>query len=454
MNFKLRKVVSVNPAGSMAVKDIEVGDSRHSFVAKSKNGAVGVSHNSACISLSNPSDERMRHAKSGEWWKTHPHRALSNNSACWIDKPDSGTFMREWISLYDSKSGERGIFNRPAAKKQVMKYGRRDPDYEFGTNPCSEIVLRSAEFCNLSEVIVRAHDTEDTLKKKIRLAVILGTMQATLVNFPYLRKIWRQNTEEEALLGVSLTGIMDNAMMSGIDGKKKLAEVLDRLREYAVSVNKEWAGKLGINPAAAVTCVKPSGTVSSLVDCASGIHPRFAPYYIRTVRADKKDPMAQMMAEMGFPHEDDVTKPMHNWVFSFPMAAPKSAQFGNDVSAVDMLDLWKTYQDHWTEHKPSITVYIKEHEWLDVGAWVFKHFDSISGIAFLPATGHSYRQAPYSEITEEEYKLAMAKMPKDVTWDSLKNFEKEDTSNGHRELACVGGKCDFVDIESEHKTSA
>jgi ribonucleoside-diphosphate reductase alpha chain len=401
---------------------------------------------SALISLSNPSDDRMRYAKSGEWWKDNPHRALANISACYTEKPGMDVFMREWLALYDSKSGERGIFNREAAKKNCAKYGRRDATYDYGTNPCCEVVAKSCQFCNLTEVVARPGDTEETLKRKIRLATIMGTMQATITNFAYLRKIWRQNTEEEALLGVSITGILDNKLLSGADGKKKLAETLGRLREYVVSVNKEWAAKLGINQATATTVVKPSGTVSALVNCSSGIHPRYSQYFIRTIRADKKDPLAKLMVEMGFPHEDDVTKPEYNWVFSFPMMAPECSVLRDDLTAIDHLELWKTYQDHWTEHKPSITVNIRESEWMDVGAWVYRHFDSVSGVAFLPYSGHSFRQAPYCEVTKEEHDKAMAVMPKNVDWSKLGQFEIEDNTQMEKTLACVGDSCDLADL--------
>jgi ribonucleoside-diphosphate reductase alpha chain len=388
----------------------------------------------------------MRYPKSGEWWKTNPHRALANISACYTEKPGMDVFMREWLALYDSKSGERGIFNREAAKKNCTKYGRRDPNHEFGCNPCSEVIARSCECCNLTEVVARPGDTEETLKRKIRVAVIMGSMQATLTNFTYLRDIWRKNTEEEALLGVSITGILDNALLSGAEGKKKLAEVLNRLREYAVAVNKEWAKILGINPSVALSCVKPSGTVSQLVDCSSGIHGRFSKFFIRTIRADKKDPLAKMMAELGFPHEDDVNKPEYNWVFSFPMRAPDCSVLAENLSAIEHLELWKIYQDHWTEHKPSITVYVRENEWMDVGAWVYKHFDSVSGVAFLPYSGHSYRQAPYQEITEAEYKAWLEKMPKDVDWSKLGDYEKEDNTQVTKSFACSGDTCDVADI--------
>ncbi len=410
---------------------------------------VGGVRRSALISLSNPSDDRMRHAKSGEWWSNEPQRALANNSACYTEKPGMDTFMREWLALYSSKSGERGVFNREAAVKQAERFGRRDPEHEFGTNPCSEIILRSCQFCNLSEVVVRKNDDLASLTRKVRLATILGTMQATLTNFRYLRDIWRDNTEEEALLGVSLTGIMDNEVMAGRKGNERLGEVLRNLREEAVEVNKEWANRLGINPATAITCVKPSGTVSQLVDCASGIHPRHSRYYIRRVRADKKDPLAQMMIAAGFPFEDDVMKPDHNAVFSFPVKAPEGAIVRDDFTALEQLDLWLTYQKEWCEHKPSITVNVRESEWMEVGAWVFNNFDWVSGISFLPYSEHSYRQAPYEECREEDFDGLCEEMPDAVDWSMLKEFEIEDSTTGTQELACTGGSCELVDLTCE-----
>ena len=411
---------------------------------------VGGVRRSAEISLSNPSDDRMRHAKSGQWWETEKHRALANNSSCYTEKPSIDTFMREWLALMESKSGERGIFNRESAKKLAAKYGRRDPNHEFGTNPCSEIILRSCEFCNLSEVVVRADDTEETLMRKVRIATILGTIQATLTDFRYLRPIWRENTEEEALLGVSLTGILDNALLAGKKGKKALSDLLEKLRLYAVEVNAEWAAILGINPAAAVSCVKPSGTVSQLVDCSSGIHPRYSPYYIRTVRADRKDPLAIMMTAMGFPVEDEINKPEHTQVFSFPVKSPDECIISEDLDALEHLELWKTYQLHWCEHKPSVTIYVRENEWLDVGAWVYRNFDLVSGISFLPHSGHSYQQAPYQPCSKEAYEKALALMPTDVDWTMLRDYEFEDTTVGMKSFACSGpdGACELVDLTS------
>jgi ribonucleoside-diphosphate reductase alpha chain len=407
---------------------------------------VGGVRRSALISLSNLTDERMREAKVGAWWEANPQRALSNNSVAYKEKPEIGVYMEEWVSLYKSKSGERGIFNRDACKKTVEKLGdRRDPNYDFGTNPCSEIILRDREFCNLTEVIVRKEDTVESLKRKIRLASILGTWQASLTHFPYLSSEWKNNCEEEALLGVSLTGIMDNEMLR-INGSK-LPEILTTLKQTAIDTNKEWAKKIKINQAAAITCIKPSGTVSQLTDAASGIHARHNEYYIRTVRADRKDPLCSMMMEMGFPHEPCVMKPDNVMVFSFPMKAEGSVT-RSDMTAIEHLNLWLAYQKFWCEHKPSITVTVKEHEWMEVGAWVYKHFDDISGISFLPHSDHSYRQAPYQDCTKEEYEEMLARMPKNVDWSLLKNYEKQDQTSGTQTFACTGDKCEMVDLVS------
>ena len=406
---------------------------------------VGGVRRSALISLSNLSDDRMRHAKAGRWWESNVQRALANNSACYTEKPDMGIFMEEWKSLYESKSGERGIFNREAAKKQASKNGRRDPDFDFGTNPCSEIILRDREFCNLSEVVVREDDTEETLLEKVRVATIIGTWQSTLTNFRYLNRKWGENCEEERLLGVSMTGIMDNELTNGKKGN--LPELLKKLRQEAVNTNLKWAKKLGIPVSAAITCVKPSGTVSQLTDSASGIHARHNPYYIRTVRADKKDPLAKMMFDAGFPVEDDVTKPEHTYVFSFPMKGPAKGVYRKEMSAVDQLEIWKTYQECWAEHKPSVTISVKEDEWMEVGAWVYGNFDMMSGVSFLPMSDHSYRQAPYQDCTKIEYNELMKKMP-DVDWSKLSDYENADMTSGSQELACAAGACEVVDITS------
>ena len=404
---------------------------------------VGGVRRSALISLSNLSDDRMRHAKAGQWWEQNGQRALANNSACYSEKPDIGIFMDEWKSLYDSKSGERGIFNRESANKMASRNGRRVVDgYEFGTNPCSEIILRDREFCNLSEAVIRVGDTEETLMKKVELATILGTFQSTLTNFKYVSAMWKKNCSEERLLGVSLTGIMDSPLTNGKE--KGLEDLLNKLREHAVETNKKWAKKLGINRSTAITCVKPSGTVSQLVDAASGIHARHNPFYIRTVRGDKKDPLTKMMVDAGFPVEDDVMNPTHTSVFSFPMKVDAKSVFRTDMSAIEQLELWLTYQKSWCEHKPSVTITVKEHEWLEVGAWVYEHFDYMSGVSFLPFSDHTYKQAPYQDCDEKLYKDILNKMPKIVDWSLLGEYEKSDMTIGSQELACTAaGGCEI-----------
>jgi ribonucleoside-triphosphate reductase len=406
---------------------------------------VGGVRRSALISLSNLSDDRMRHAKAGQWWNDFGHRALANNSACYTEKPDIGIFMDEWKALYDSKSGERGIFNRASANMMAAASGRREiGDHEFGTNPCSEIILRSREFCNLSEVVVRPSDTWEDLAEKTRLATILGTFQSSLVNFKYVSSSWKKNCEEERLLGVSMTGIMDNPLTNGKKGKKDLADNLEKLKQIAIETNAHMSKLLGINQSVAITCVKPSGTVSQLVDAASGIHARHNPYYIRTVRGDKKDPLTQMMVDAGFPVEDDQMNPSHTSVFSFPIKVDKGAVFRTDMTAIEQLEMWLIYQIHWCEHKPSITVSVKEHEWLDVGAWVYNHFDFMSGVSFLPFSDHTYAQAPYQDTDEAGYKTLLAKMPKDVDWNKLAEYEMSDMTVGAQELACAAGFCEIA----------
>ena len=405
---------------------------------------VGGVRRSAMISLSNLSDIRMRHAKSGKWWENAPHMALSNNSVAYTDKPDGETFLREWSGLVESKSGERGIFNRVSAKKQVEKHERRDPNHEFGTNPCSEIILRPYQFCNLTEVVVRATDNIDTLSKKVELATILGTAQSKLTNFPYLRKVWKHNTEEERLLGVSLTGIMDNPLTNGT--KKGLEQALEHLRNVAIKTNAEWSQKLGVPMSAAITCVKPSGTVSQLVDSASGIHARHSEYYIRTVRGDNKDPLTKFMIEQGIPSEPDVMKPNDTTVFSFPVKSPEGSVVRADLTAIQQLETWLTYQRYWCEHKPSVTISVRDDEWMEVGAFVFKHFDEMSGVSFLPHSDHTYQQAPYQECTEEDYYSMKDKMPTSIDWTTLADYEKEDTTAGNQTFACSGDVCEIVDI--------
>ena len=416
---------------------------------------VGGVRRSALISLSDLNDDQMAHAKSGVWWDEPEkniyrdgQRSLANNSVAYDEKPQMGTFMREWLSLYESHSGERGIFNRQASKKQAAKNGRRDPEHDFGCNPCSEIILRPYQFCNLSEVVVRASDTQQSLNQKVRLATILGTYQSTLTDFKYLRSVWKKNTEEERLLGVSLTGIMDNQLMSGKSAHlgKNIAATLEALKLVAVMTNKEIARDLDIPRSTAITCVKPSGTVSQLVDSASGIHARHNPSYIRTVRGDNKDPITQFLVSEGIPAEPDVTKPDSTTVFSFPMQSPIGAVTRYDMSAIEQLELWLTYQRHWCEHKPSVTIIVKDDEWMEVGAWVYEHFDEVSGISFLPFSDFVYQQAVYQDIDKETYEDLLTKMPKNVNWDKLREFEKEDTTSGGRELACTAGVCEVVDI--------
>jgi len=407
---------------------------------------VGGVRRSALISLSNLNDDQMAHAKSGQWWEHEGQRALANNSVAYKNKPEMGTFMREWLALYDSKSGERGIFNREAADKQVARNGRRETGYMWGTNPCSEIILRPYQFCNLSEVVVRESDTLESLKKKVRLATILGTLQSTLTDFKYLRKIWRDNTEDERLLGVSLTGIMDHGVLSKTTDSKRW---LEEMRQVAIDTNLKYANMLGIPQSSAITCVKPSGTVSQLVDAASGIHARHSKHYVRTVRGDSKDPLTQFLMDSGVPAEPDITKPDSVVVFSFPMQSPSNAITRTDMSAVEQLELWKLYALHWCEHKPSITVTVKEEEWMDVGAWVYENFDVASGVSFLPFSDHTYQQAPYQDIEPDEYLEWKDRMTYvNLDWSRLTDFEREDNTTGSRELACTAGACEVVDLSA------
>lgn len=403
---------------------------------------VGGVRRSALISLSNLSDDRMRGAKTGQWWIDNPQRALANNSAAFTEKPSAEIFLKEWMALIESKSGERGIFNREAAHKKAKTLGnRRDHTKIIGTNPCAEISLRNNGLCNLSEVVIRYGDTLEQLKEKVRIAVIIGTYQSMLTDFRYVRSAWKKNQEEERLLGVSLTGIMDHEVLS--QTTPETARWLNEMREYAVAVNAEWAAKLGINPSAAITTVKPSGTVSQLVDSASGIHPRYSKHYIRTVRADKKDPLAQLMRTLGFPVEDCVMKPDSTDIFSFPVEGPPESVYRNDRSAIEQLEHYLLVQDHWSEHNVSNTIYVKDSEWVSVGAWVYEHFDSLAGVSFLPHSDHSYKQAPYQECTAEAYEELKAKMP-DFNWDLLAEFEKDDATVSVRELACTSGSCEII----------
>ena len=407
---------------------------------------VGGVRRSAMISLSNLSDDRMRHAKSGKWWENDPQRALANNSVAYSEKPDSIAFMREWTALVESGSGERGIFNRQASKTQAAKNDRRDSTYDFGTNPCSEIILRPSQFCNLSEVVVRATDTIEDLERKVRIATILGTIQATYTKFPYLRKVWEKNTSEERLLGVSLTGIMDNPLMT--TANSGLAKTLEHLKQVAVDTNKEWADRLGIEQSAAITCVKPSGTVSQLVDSASGIHARHSPYYIRTVRGDNKDPLTQFMIDQGIPNEPEAFKPDQTTVFSFPVKSPEGAVCTADMTAIEQLEMWLMYQRHFAEHKPSVTINVKADEWFEVGAFVYENFDEMSGVSFLPYDDHTYQQAPYQECEVAEYQMLLDKMPDRIDWSKLADYEKEDTTVSMQTMACTGDSCELVDISA------
>jgi len=405
---------------------------------------VGGVRRSAMISLSNLSDDRMRHAKSGQWWDTASWRALANNSVSYTEKPDMETYMREWQALVESKSGERGVFNREASKKQAAKYGRRDPNYDFGTNPCSEIILRPNQFCNLTEVVVRATDTLEDLERKVRHATILGTIQSSYTKFPYLRKVWQHNTEEERLLGVSLTGIMDNPLMTS--NNKGLDKTLEYLRNVSVSTNFKWSKRLGIPASTAITCVKPSGTVSQLVDSASGIHARHSPYYVRTVRGDVKDPLTKFMADKGIPSEPCAMKPDSTVVFSFPQRSPEGAVTRNDMTAIEQLETWLTYQRHWCEHKPSVTISVRDEEWMEVGAFVYKYFDEMSGVSFLPHSDHTYQQAPYQDCTKEHYEELLQSMPKGIDWTELSKYENEDNTAGMQTMACSGDSCEIVDL--------
>ena len=405
---------------------------------------VGGVRRSALISLSNLDDFEMAKAKSGQWWEGNGQRALANNSAVYNSKPNTAQFLREWRNLYESKSGERGIYNIDSVRKHIDKFGRRDSSLVGGTNPCGEILLRPNEFCNLTEVVIEASDTKETLLEKVRLATVLGTWQSTLTNFKYIRKTWRDNCEEERLLGVSLTGIYGNKITA--TNGKALEALLDEMRDLSVSVNDKEAKSLNINPSVSITCVKPSGTVSQLTGVSSGIHPWYSEYYIRSVRADNKDPLTQFLKDSGIPFEPDVMKPEATTVFYFPIKAPKNAILTKDLTAIDHLEMWKTYRTHWTEHNPSVTVNVEEDEWMRVGAWVFDNFDSIGGVSFLPAVEHSYKQAPYQEVSKEEYESWLSKMPDSIRWDMLSLYETTDGTTGSQELSCVAGACEIVDI--------
>ena len=405
---------------------------------------VGGVRRSAMISFSNLSDDRMRHAKNGQWWTTDGQRALANNSAAYTEKPSSEAFLREWLALVESKSGERGIFNVEACVKQAMKNGRRVVNMDLRSNPCCEILLKMFQFCNLTSVTIRWDDSLDNIRRKARVAAILGTMQACITNFKGLRRKWKRVTEEERLLGVSLTGIMDHKFMR--TQQEATALFLEELKQLVVDTNKEWAERFGIKQSTATTCVKPEGNSSQLRDCSSGIHTRFSQWFIRTVRADNKDPLTQLLKDQGVPWEPDVTKPDSTTVFSFPMQSPETSLFANDLTAIEQLEIWKFYQTHWCEHKPSATIYVREHEWIEVGAWVYKHFDEMTGVSFLPKSDHVYRQAPYQEITAEEFLEWIKKMPKSIDWDKLSEYEDEDNTIGMQTLACTGSSCEMVDL--------
>jgi ribonucleoside-triphosphate reductase (thioredoxin) len=407
---------------------------------------VGGVRRSAMISLSNLTDDRMRHAKDGKFWELNGQRQLSNNSVCYTEKPDEDALMREWTALKASGNGERGIFNRQASKVQAAKNGRRNTEHDFGTNPCSEIILRPYQFCNLTEVVIRATDNLDSLANKVRIATILGTIQSTYTKFPYLRKIWQNNTEEERLLGVSLTGIMDNPLMTSEN--KGLSKTLEHLKSVAIKTNAEWAKRLDIPISTAITCVKPSGTVSQLVDSASGIHARHSPYYIRTVRADNNDPLTEFMKAQGIPSEPAIGKEDSTTIFSFPVQAPPKSVTRNDMTAIEQLNMWLIYQRHWTEHKPSVTISVKKGEWIPVQAFVWENFDEISGVSFLPHDDHIYQQAPYQDCNKNDYKILKSIMPNKIDWSKLSEFEAEDTTKSSQTFACTGEVCEIVDISA------
>lgn len=409
---------------------------------------VGGVRRSALISQSSLNDYEMAKAKSGAWWDSNPEYALANNSAVYYKKPSIGEFLTEWGSLYESKSGERGIINMEGLRGSDYA-PRRDLSKIQGLNPCAEILLRSKQLCNLTEVVVRADDTQEDLENKVNIATILGTIQSSLTNFKYLRKVWRDNCEEERLLGVSLTGVMDHAVMNGSSGFELTATWLDELREKAITTNARYAKKMGINQSTAVTTQKPSGTASQLVDSASGGHKRYRKYYIRTVRADNKDPLTAFLKDVGIPNEPDVMKPEHTTVFSFPIAAPEDAVTTEDSTAIDDLNIWRVYKKHWTEHNPSVTINVREDEWIEVANWVYQNWEDVGGISFLPYSEHTYRQAPYQEITEADYFLAKAEMPEEIDWSMLSAYETEDTTTGSQTLSCSAGECEIVDVTAK-----
>lgn len=414
----------------------------HSLVCKIADAVLaGGVRRSALISLSNLSDTRMQKAKYGNWFQQHPHFQFANNSVAYTETPTMEAFFDEWTSLFTSKSGERGIFNRAAAIKKLELNPHRNQHYDFGTNPCSEIYLRDREFCNLAESVVRPGDKFEKLARKVHLSTILGTMQSMLTNFQFLSSKWQENCEEERLLGVSLTGVRDHFVLGSTNQQAKLW--LKDLRGIARDANNVYSELFNINISAAITCNKPSGTVSQLTNAASGLHARHAEYYIRTVRENKIDPIGQFMVSSGFAYEDEQTAPDQRWVLSFPINAVGS-RFRNDETAIEQLEFWRMYNDHWCEHKPSITISVSDHEWMEVGAYVYNNFEYMSGVSFLPTADHTYAQAPYQECTEGEYNALLEKMPKEIDWNGLLEFEKEDTGlGGYREFACTGDSCEI-----------
>lgn len=414
---------------------------------------VGGVRRSALISLSDLGDTRLQSAKNGSWWDLEPQRALANNSAVYNEKPPMEAFLNEWSNLYGSKSGERGIFNQVASRKQVIKSGRRDPEHTFGTNPCGEIILRPNGLCNLSEVIVRPKDSLDDLRRKVRIASIIGTFQSMLTDFRYVRKVWRTNAEEERLLGVSFTGIFDNHQTLGklpfydstLDKNSNphipLEKALEVLRDVAIKTNEDYAARIGIRASAAITCVKPSGTVSQLVGCSSGIHPSFSPYYYRTVRLDNKDPLCSFLKDQGLKNEPEKFHPDSQTVFYFPTKSHGVP--ASQVGAMEHLRLYKAYRTHWCEHNPSVTIYYKDSEFLEIGNWIWNNWDDIGGIAFLPHSDHVYEQAPYIELTEVEYVKALEEV-KEINWAKFEEYEKEDATTNSHDLACSAGICEIL----------
>jgi len=397
---------------------------------------VGGVRRSALISLSDLGDPEVRDCKSGRWWETAAHRALANNSAVYDSKPSMAVFMDEWIALMKSGSGERGIYNRGGAR--AMAPDRRTGDLIVGCNPCAEIQLRSGQLCNLTEVVARQGDTKEDLLRKVKMATILGTLQASLTDFKYVRKVWQKNCEEEALLGVSLTGIQDCELL-----QNPTADLLSTLKCEAQRTNEFYSDIIGINSSTAITTVKPSGTVSQLVDSASGIHGRFADYYIRAVRQANNDPLTTFLKDQGVPNEEDVMNPAKTTVFYFPIKSPKGAVLANEQGAIQQLENWKTYQKYWSEHSVSVTVYVKDEEWLEVGSWVYKNFSYITGVSFLPYSEHTYQQAPYTPCTEQEYIKAVHAMPH-VCFEDLVNYESTDNTEGSQTLACGAGGCEIL----------